>query len=179
MAFFVWRGDSLNRAKLDTIVALVSEILQAAELVCIEAEWQPHDRILRLYVDKLTGEGINLDGCVQASRLLDENQELDALIGNNATYNLEISSPGVERPLRRREHFARHLGEKVQVRLSIKSQDRWRGIGRLVGVAPHSEDNKEDSLITLETEEGTWSFPLGYLQRASLVYDWGGSSHSS
>ena len=161
---FLFGTSLLDRAKLDEIIALVNRTLHPAGFDCLEAEWSGSDRILRLFVDLLDDSqgGVTLDSCVRASRLLEESPELDAL--TPAHYTLEVSSPGVERPLRSAGHFSRHVGERVQVKLVEKVQDRRNGVGKLLQV--------KDSLITLETEQGPWQFPLAALQRASLVYDW-------
>jgi len=153
----------MNRAKLDQVMAVVSAVLDPHGFECIEAEWHIHSHILCLFVDR--AGGINLDGCAEASRLLSDVAELDALIPG--TYTLEVSSPGVERPLRRRSHFEQHIGAVVDVRLAEKVLDRRRGVGRLLAVS-------NDEQITIDTSQGPWSFPLSRLQKASLVYDWGG-----
>lgn len=164
----------MDRTKLDTVIALVSRLLQPAGYECIEAEWAGNDRVLRLFIDRVEGApvpegkkpGVDLDDCVKASKLLDEVAELDAAI--DGTYNLEVSSPGVERPLRRLVDFEKHLGQTVEVKLADKIDDRRHGTGKLVAVAKDTQP-----IITLETKRGPWSFPHSSLQRASLVYDWG------
>ena len=177
----------MDRTKLDHIVNLVSAILLPAGYDCIEAEWSSHDRILRLFTDKILARssddeplaldlaspreknaGIDLDDIVKVSRLLAEVPELDAAIPGN--YTLEVSSPGIERPLRRPGDFKERLGATVQVRLAVKVQDRRNGVGVLASVDAGS--GADDTQITLQTEQGPWSFPLATLQRASLVYDW-------
>lgn len=161
----------MDRLRLDDVTVLASRLVEPAGYECIEAEWVGNDHILRLFVDRIdagatTEAGIKLDDCVTASRILNDAPELDELV--NGTYVLEVSSPGVERPLRFPKHFARHIGATVQVKLSDKVADRRQGKGKLVDVAAG-----EDASITLETEQGPWSFPLAKLQHASLVYDWG------
>jgi ribosome maturation factor RimP len=169
----------VDRTKLDDILRLVSGQLRPAGFECVEVEWSAHDRILRVFVDHAEAPRavIDLDGCVKVSKLLADLPELDAAVPGG--YTLEVSSPGVERPLRRRRDFEAHLGQTVQVRLTAKVQDRRNGTGKLVDVAspqaaPAADDF--DALITLQTEQGNWSFPLATLQRASLVYDWSTSS---
>lgn len=160
----------MNRDRLDNLITLVSGKLAPIGFDCIEAEWLGHDRILRLYVDKLPladgapATAINLDDCVVATRALNEDPELDAAV--SGAYTLEISSPGIERPLRRAPCFARHVGSRVQVKLRTKKDGRWQGQGTIADVAGDE--------ITLDTAEGPWSFPLENLQKASLVYDWDG-----
>jgi ribosome maturation factor RimP len=161
----------LNRKKLDDVITLVSRLLAERghpELECLEVDWLPGERILRLYVDRIDGNGgIDLEGCVTASRALEESPELDGVF--KGTYTLEVSSPGVERPLRARQHFVREIGKRIQVRLSEKHADRWRAAGRLAAVA----DEADGPHITMETEQGAWSFPLASLQRAHVVHEWG------
>ena len=157
----------MDRLKLDSLISVVNGQLNPAGFDCIEAEWSAHEKILRLFVDRQNEQtGINLDGCVSASRLLGEFTELDDMIPGH--YVLEVSSPGVERPLRRIEHFQAHIGRKVEVKLHEKFNDRRQGKGVLAAVA-----EGDGGWLTLETEQGVWSFPLRCLQRASLVYDWG------
>ncbi len=162
----------MDRSKLDMLIAQISRSLNPHGFDCIEAEWAANERILRVYVDNLAaGPSITLDGCVKASRLLEDVPELEAMVPGN--YSLEVSSPGVERPLRSRTHFERHMGETVQVKLVDKYLDRRQGTGRVVEVAEgDTVTGQQDTLVTLETEQGAWSFPLTHLQRASLVYDW-------
>lgn len=166
----------MDRARLDEIVATVNRVLLPVGYVCIEAEWSAHDRVLRLYVD-FTDQGrgtVNLDACVEASQLLMEYQELDELVPGR--YTLEVSSPGVDRPLRRLEDFTGVIGQTVEVRLSEKVMNRKNGKGRLTSVVPGPSDgggSLEGARITLDTAEGIWTFPLASLLRAHLIYDWG------
>jgi len=162
----------LDRARLDQVMAVVNAQLNPAGYDCIEAEWSGNERILRIFVDSSGSvDGIALDGCVKASRLLREVPALDDMIP--ARYTLEVSSPGVERPLRRLAHFALQVGQKIQVKLKDKVGDRKHGAGKLLGIEEHGAE--DEAMLTLETEQGIWSFPLASLQRASLVYDWGDS----
>jgi ribosome maturation factor RimP len=165
----------LDRAHLDRIIALIDRLVAPAGFECLEVEWVPTERALRVYLDVLGveagGEGITLDGCVRASRLLDEVQELDDLVPG--AYHLEVSSPGIERPLRTRRHFERFVGQTVEVKLATRENERKAGKGKLVGVADGASPETAAS-ITLETDRGTWSFPLSSLRQAHLVHDWGG-----
>lgn len=160
----------MDRVRLNTVIELVSRVLNPAGYDCIEADWVGDERILRLFVDRTGSDGktgIMVDDCVKASKLLDEYQELDNAV--SGAYTLEVSSPGVERPLRLKPDFERHVGATVEVKLVDKVQERRHGSGKLL---PLSHD-AEGTIITLETTRGPWSFPLTSLQRAHLVYDWG------
>lgn len=153
----------MNRHQLDQIINIVEGSINPFGFECIEAEWVSNERILRLFVDRPDCQtGIDLEGCAAASRLIAEIPAVDAAI--SGPYSLEVSSPGIERPLRRRRHFERAVGETVQVKLQSKILDRKNGTGRLVGV--------NENEVTLETTQGPWSFPIDQVQKASLVYSW-------
>ena len=68
---------------------------------------------LRIYIDK--EDGISIEDCEKVSRAIDP--LLDELNVIKSTYSLEVSSPGIERVLRRNEHFNKYIGEKVEVSL--------------------------------------------------------------
>jgi ribosome maturation factor RimP len=151
----------MNRAYLDGLMDRANAALSHQGFECIETEWNQHDQILRLFIDH--ENGVDLEGCVKANKILDESMQLDQDVPAGGT--LEVSSPGVERPLRRFRHFEKHVGAQVLVRLTEKVEGRRTATGRLVGVGPEDE-------IVLELPEGDWRFPLGLLHRASLVYEW-------
>lgn len=169
----------MNRQKLNEVMATASQVLSPLGFECIEAEWQAHDRILRLFVDCLPGDRlIDLEGCAKSSRALDEAGVIDALV--HGPYTLEVSSPGIERPLRRAEDFRRFLGRKADIRLVdhklgqpepvVKSPKK--AIGVLQAVDERPNESGFETWVTLATEQGTHQFPLNALRRASLVYDW-------
>ena len=86
----------MQRSELNDIIGFISDPLREVGLECLEAEWDDKEKILRLYIDG--PDGVVIDDCVKASRKLSELEDLDLRI--EGTYNLEVSSPGVERPLR-------------------------------------------------------------------------------
>lgn len=104
------------------------------------------DWFLRLYIDK--EDGVGIDDCEAVSRALDPilDQE-DPIPGR---YHFEVSSAGLERPLRRPEHLAWSLGKMVSVRL-YRPRD---GVKEFVGTLRGYEDGR----ITLETANGGMVF---------------------
>ncbi len=111
------------------------------ELWGIEYQKQGRSGLLRIYIDK--PEGVVLDDCERVSRqvsaLLDVH---DPIPGQ---YQLEISSPGMPRPLFYPEQYARYLGEEVQVRLNVPVNGRRK----IVGVIKAAE---EDALMLMEED---------------------------
>ena len=107
-------------AKVKKIAEVAEEILQEflAEngLSLYDAEYvkEGPDRVLRVYIDKEDGY-IGTEDCEKVSRFLsDKLDELDPIEDN---YVLEVSSPGLDRELKKDEHFSRYIGEEVEVSL--------------------------------------------------------------
>src|SRR5688500_6885849 len=94
-----------------------------------EIEYAPRagGGLLRLYID--ADEGISLDDCERVSRAVSETlDETDPIPGH---YTLEVSSPGLDRVLRTRAHFARFTGERVKLEMMRPVDGRKRFQGRL------------------------------------------------
>lgn len=158
--------STVERASLDKVIGIINDAIAPKGFECLEAEWLGNARILRIFVDR-PGLGIDLSGCVEVNSLLYNNSPLDSAVPG--TYQLEVSSPGIERPLRLREHFEKHMGEVVEVKLLEKQMERRNGIGKILAV---------NDQVTLATAQGTWVFDLDKLQKAHLVYDWESSKET-
>ena len=120
------------------------------ELVDVQFRREGHGWVLRLFID--AEEGVTLDHCADVSREVSHFLDVEDLIDH--AYHLEVSSPGLERPLRSLGDFQRFPGKKARVRLheSLDGQKVFVGI---IGQAT------EES-IHLDLEEGgdVWSLPL-------------------
>lgn len=149
----------MNRAALDKIIEAVEPLIAPLGYECLDVYWL-QDRTLQIFIDRLDGKEVGLDDCVNVNKALDENEHLDDLL--DGSYSLEVSSPGLARPLRNKAHFAKHLGQIVEVKLEEKVLERMHGKGKVIAVSDSGE-------VTLETMRGEWRFPLRSLQRASLV----------
>ena len=112
--------------------------------------------IYRAYI--LKDGGVDLDLCADISR--DLSPMLDVYPPVSGQYYLEVSSPGVERTLKKPEHFENSAGEKVYLKLS--SGDRVKGT--LLGF--------ENGEVILETEHGEERFPLAEIRKARTYYEW-------
>jgi ribosome maturation factor RimP len=100
------------------------------ELVYVQYQREPAGRILRVYIDK--PEGVGLNDCVHFSRQLSD--ILDVYLETEAPYNLEVSSPGTDRPLGRLQDFERFKGNMVKIKSAraIDGQKNFKGV--LLGV---------------------------------------------
>jgi ribosome maturation factor RimP len=151
----------MNRESLNKIVDLVSRVVNPLGYECLDVEWVAHDRILRVFVDSLSGVG--MDDCLRVNRELVELEELDENVPGS--YRLEVSSPGVEKPLRTAAHFSAVIGQNVRVKLTQSVDDRRQGAGRVLDV--DAEKN-----VTLGLDSGEWRFPVTLVHGAKLVYEW-------
>lgn len=159
-------GDNLER-ELERRVAEMG-----LELVELERAGSKARPILRVYVDLPDSEpgkpGVTLDQCAAVSRALEP--YLDGLEGLSDRYVLEVSSPGVERPLVRRRDWERFAGQEV----AVKGRDTLAGrakrlAGTLEGVT--GDEGQERVRLRLEGGEDA-EFPLSEVERANLVYRW-------
>jgi len=162
----------MDRQRLDKIIDLATSKLGPEGYRCIEAEWDGGEKILRLYVDRQNAETdaiITIDECVTASHLLNEVPEIDQAVSSG--FFLEVSSPGIERPIRLADDFRRMIGTKVQVKLSKKVDERKNAIGMVKDITQELED-ESGTKVTLVTDSGDWSFDIIDLKKANLVFDW-------
>ncbi len=103
-------------------------------------------------------DGVSLEKCAQISNLI--SPLLDVHPPVQGDYNLEVSSPGVERKLKKLSHFAHSINEKV--RITTTSGEVYEG--ELVSV--------QDKRITLKTKEGKKSFDYDDIASAKTYFEW-------
>ncbi len=142
------------------------------EMVELERAGDRRRPILRLSIDRpdtVPGQpGVSLDDCTAVSRALEP--YLDAVEDLPGNYVLEVSSPGVERPLVRRRDWERFAGSEVNVRGRAVLAERAR---RLEGVLLGLRGGDEGERVALRLEGGDEvEFPLADVQRANLVFRW-------
>lgn len=100
------------------------------ELVEVQFRREGHGWVLRLFIDK--EGGVTIDDCVAVSREISAYLEVEDLIEH--AYNLEVSSPGLERPLRKREDFNRFAERLVRIKLREPINGQRVLIGTLLGL---------------------------------------------
>jgi ribosome maturation factor RimP len=143
------------------------------EMVELERAGDRRRPILRLSIDRpdsVPGQpGVSLDDCTAVSRALEPH--LDAREDLAKSYVLEVSSPGVERPLVRRRDWERFAGRPVALRGKAALAGRAKRLeGTLLGLKA-SEDGAD--AVALRLEDGAEvSVPLAEIDRANLVFRW-------
>lgn len=120
------------RDDLDRIRAVAAPIVRALalELVDVETAGQGQGMVLRVFIDK--PGGVTVHDCEQVHLSLGHALDVEDLIAH--AYTLEVSSPGLDRPLKRREDYARMLGKQVNLKLRQPREGQWRLVGRLLAV---------------------------------------------
>ncbi len=155
---------------LHPVAAKVAELLephierQGYELISVEYRKGTRSSLLRLLVDK-PGGGIGLDDLEKLSPVLGD--LLDVYDPIEGRYTLEVSSPGLNRPLRKLEHFEAVRGERVKVRTNRAHDGQKSFTGRLVEVGP--------SGIELDDESSRKRVTIAFadMQEANYEYDFG------
>lgn len=138
-------------------------ILQEKNFECVDVEFvkEGPNWYLRIFIDK--EGGITIDDCEWVSRSLEK--ELDKTDPIIQPYILEVSSPGLDRPLKKEEDFKRYQGELVDVKLykAVNKQKEFQG--KLIGL--------QDDQIVIEDEKGEiCSFPRDQVSIVRLAVIW-------
>lgn len=145
----------------DTLAARFAPLVEALGYELWELEYSPGrgNGLLRLYID--AAAGITLDDCERVSRAVSE--LLDAEDPIPGHYTLEVSSPGLERPLRTARQFAQFVGETVHVETTQALDGRRRFKGALAAVGAET--------VEVEVDGRRWSLPLNGIRKAHLAPD--------
>jgi ribosome maturation factor RimP len=141
----------------DGLVELLDPVVQGMGYELVGVEFDGHQRTLRVYIDRL--EGITLDDCSAVSYQLSGVLDVEDPIPGR--YQLEVSSPGMDRPLFTRAHFERFAGEVVRLQLNRPLEGRRRFKARLQGV--------EGDEILLQDEDKLIRIPYESIEKARLV----------
>lgn len=149
--------DPLSRLIRDTAAAL------GFELVDVRAAGPARRLSVRVRIDRpdsRPGSGVTSGDCTRVARALRE--AFAARFGEDPVDTLEVSSPGIERPIRFPEHWRRFIGERVRLRAAQLP-------GRPVAVIV---DVPDDEHVVLGLESGDRTLALDDIREATLVVDW-------
>jgi ribosome maturation factor RimP len=150
-----------SQSVVERVVDLAQSLMDdmAFELVDVAFASERGRWVLRVYVDK--EGGITLDDCARVSRELGTLVEVHELIDH--PYTLEVSSPGLDRPLKKEKDFRRALGMKIKIKTIAPIEGQKRMVGQLQEVA-------EGTLVLL-VENKRIPVPMVDIERANLVYE--------
>ncbi|MFP4207083.1 MAG: ribosome maturation factor RimP [Wenzhouxiangella sp.] len=130
------------------------------ELVGVEYLPNPKNRVVRVFIDR-DPDGIGVEDCERVSREVSALLDVEEPVPGQ--YTLEVSSPGVERPLFTGAHFARFVGETAVVQLTVPVANRRRFKGVIVAA--------DDQTVTLNVDGQTCELAVADMARAHLAPD--------
>jgi len=146
-------------SKLEQLQALLAPVVEALGYVCWGVEYisQGRHSLLRVYIDH--PNGILVEDCEAVSRQVSGVLDVEDPITNE--YTLEVSSPGMDRPLFTLVQFAAHVGEQVKVKLRSPFEGRRNFQGLLRGV--------EDQDVVVQVDEHEYLLPIEMIDKANVV----------
>ncbi|HEY0335517.1 MAG TPA: ribosome maturation factor RimP [Stenotrophomonas sp.] len=156
--------------KATEIAELLGPTVEALGLELLGAEYlpAPGSSTLRLYIDVPMAEQpermVNIDDCERVSREVSAQLDVEDPITGN--YTLEVSSPGVDRPLFTLAQFTRHVGESAKVVLKLPQQNRRRLQGAIVAV------DETTGEIVFQVDGAPFGVSFDNIDKARIMPDW-------
>ena len=151
----------MSKAVENRIGSLIASDLDAAwyDLVRVHLSGGGKYAALQIMAERHDGIGMTVEDCARISRLVSEKVEADKDLADR--YDLEVSSPGIDRPLVKPADYARFEGHvaKIEVGAPIEGQRRFQG--KIAGVSGET--------VAVATEKGSVNIPFGAIERAKLV----------
>ncbi|MDD1783910.1 ribosome maturation factor RimP [Enterovibrio sp. ZSDZ35] len=127
------------------------------ELVGLEFVRAGQHSTLRIFIDH--ENGITVEDCAEVSRQVSAVMDVEDPI--TVAYNLEVSSPGLERPLFKAEHYQRFIGHEVTIVLKMAMQNRRKWKGDILSI--------EGETVTISVDGNEEAFALSNIAKANLV----------
>ncbi len=145
---------------VDEIWKLLDPVIAARGMEILEIEYRRESIgwVLRIFLD--SERGITVEDCADISRIAGDLLDVADLIDNQ--YHLEVSSPGIDRPLRKVEQFRKHIDDIIEVRTASPIENRRNFKGVL------KDASAEVSAI--ECDGKSYSIPKPLIERARLLY---------
>lgn len=140
----------------DTLTQLLEPVVTGLGYELVGLEYHPNRKrgLLRIYIDH--SGGIGVDDCARVSHQVSGVLDVEEPVSGE--YNLEVSSPGLDRPIFKRADYDRFIGEQVRVRLDGTWDGRRKFRGRLLGL--------EGDSVVIEETEGTVRVPVERVYKA-------------
>jgi len=146
------------------------------ELVDVHYKREQSGWVLRIFIDLRQGkeevgenEGVSFKDCEILSREVSAILDVEDPIEH--AYRLEVSSPGLDRPLRTAEHFRRFLGEKAKIAMA-RSSEKLGGRKRFQGTLVDVNTNIDLDVVIIEVDGNRFELPVKDVATATLMPDW-------
>ncbi len=146
---------------IDTLYPMVEDVVdsEGMELVDVVYRREPHGWVVRLLIDK--EGGVTIDDCSLISSQVSDLLDVKDIIPHG--YKLEVSSPGVNRPLKRAKDYMKHKGETVRVKTAAPIENRKNFKGRLIDYA--------DGMVHLDIGDSVICIPHANVSKAHVEYN--------
>ena len=153
----------------EQIEKLIQPLLEdlGCELVDLEYQREQRGWVLRFFLDKVGG--INLDDCAMASREISSLLDVENVI--TTAYSLEVSSPGIERPLKKPEDFKRFSGQLAKIKTLDSIDPDASGKNRKTFIGTLSGLEGDEILLILKNTTDAIRIPLQQIDKANLKYE--------
>ncbi len=144
---------------MERITALIEPTIKAMayELLGVEFATDNSQAVLRIYID--SADGVKIADCQQISRQISALLDVEDPI--EGSYSLEVSSPGIERPLFKAQDYVRFAGSVAHIQLTQMMSGRKNFKGRLQGM------DQNEVLIEVDGEQ--WRLPFAQIRKANLA----------
>jgi ribosome maturation factor RimP len=157
MAGNIEQTNTLHSRLTSLVEPVVTDL--ALELVEVQFRREANGWVLRLIID--TEDGVSLDDCTAVSREVGRLLEVEDPIEH--TYRLEVSSPGLERPLTKEKDYLRFLHRKAKIKTREPIDNQRIFVGTI--------ENLHNKMLTLQTDRGEIKLPLDMIAKARLVFE--------
>lgn len=145
------------------VEALIAPVLGVLGYELWRVAWQPGQHTLQVMAERGDGVGMRVEDCVTITHAISPALDVADIVPGQ--YSLEVSSPGIDRPLVRGEHFARYAGHAAKIETALPVDERRRFRGRILAA--------DAQAVRIETESGEVTLPLANIRAARLVEDEG------
>ena len=154
------RSERIEAFITTSVETLGSEIDRVQIVGWVEGEGRGEgDAMLQIMIERQDGAEMIVDYCAKVSRAISALLDVEDPVPGQ--YTLEVSSPGIDRPLTRSKDFETYAGFEVKIETDAPIDGRKRYRGRLLGI--------KDGLVRIELEEGERQVPMDSIHRAKLV----------
>lgn len=152
------------RVDTEKLNQIVEPVVQGGGYELVDLEWKRETGgwVLRVFIDG--PGGVTLEDCSRVSHTLSATLDVSDVI--SATYSLEVSSPGLDRPLKKESDFRRALGQKAKIRTKHPVGESRRNFsGKLVSV--------DNGLVKIDVGDQICEVPIADVEKANLVFEFG------
>jgi ribosome maturation factor RimP len=166
-AFFLKRllkilKETMPKEIVDRVSAIADPILSNEGMGLVELEYRRESKgwVLRLYIDK--EGGVTLDDCTRISQEVGRSLDVENFI--STPYTLEVSSPGLARPLKKEKDFMKYRNHMIKVKTIDPIENRRQFKGKLLGIT--------ENRIEIAMDGGVFQILLSNVAKANLEIDW-------